>query len=64
MKPLFPYTLDYKSTQECVLGTNCPNEPFPGFWMLPINDFVGENGDCNNLGACNKKWVVFLHAIN
>ncbi|KAJ8961138.1 hypothetical protein NQ318_008818 [Aromia moschata] len=54
-KPLFPYTLDYLSTQQCNLGTECPNESFKGFWVLPIVDLIGENADCNTLASCKTK---------
>nr|ACP18827.1 chitin deacetylase 1 [Chrysomela tremula] len=53
-KPLFPYTLDYLSTQDCNLGSTCPNEAFPGFWVLPIMDLNGPHGGwCNSLSSCN-----------
>ncbi|VEN34861.1 unnamed protein product, partial [Callosobruchus maculatus] len=52
--PLFPYTLDYATTQHCALGSECPNEAFPGFWILPINGLTGKNGKkCNVLDNCN-----------
>lgn len=52
---LFPYTLDYRSTQPCAVG-ECPNEPFPGFWVFPINNFKGEDGnECNSLFGCHLK---------
>lgn len=52
-KRMFPYTLDYKSTEDCLLGAKCPNEPFEGFWILPINDLVGNEGkECSVVSAC------------
>ncbi|XP_072388825.1 chitin deacetylase 8-like [Diabrotica undecimpunctata] len=52
-KRLFPYTLDYLSTEQCLLGAECPNEAFPGYWVLPINDLTGPNGtECNSLATC------------
>lgn len=49
---LFPYTLDYLSSQPCSVGV-CPNEPFPGFWVFPINNIKGQNGvECNSLFGC------------
>lgn len=49
---LYPYTLDYRSTQPCSVGT-CPNEPFPGFWVFPINNIKGQNDvECNSLFGC------------
>nr|AWX65388.1 chitin deacetylase 6 [Leptinotarsa decemlineata] len=53
IKPLFPYTLDYLSTQECNLGNECPNEAFPDFWILPINDLNGNETWCNTMSDCN-----------
>lgn len=50
--PFFPYTLDYRSTQDCSVG-NCPNESFPGIWVLPIVNIRGENDtECNTLLGC------------
>ncbi|CAH1961452.1 unnamed protein product [Acanthoscelides obtectus] len=52
--PMFPYTLDYATTQQCTLGSECPNESFPGFWVLPINDLRDKDGnECNVLLDCN-----------
>ncbi|KAJ8920598.1 hypothetical protein NQ315_004737 [Exocentrus adspersus] len=52
--PLFPYTLDYLSNQQCLLGSKCPNEAFKGFWVLPINDLHGaDNKECNTVSQCN-----------
>ncbi|CAH1098438.1 unnamed protein product [Psylliodes chrysocephalus] len=52
-KRMFPYTLDYLSTQECLLGYECPNESFPGFWILPINELIGNKGiECNAVASC------------
>ncbi|CAG9863099.1 unnamed protein product, partial [Phyllotreta striolata] len=51
---LFPYTLDFASTQECLLGAKCPNSSFPGFWVLPINELTGADGEgCNVIKGCN-----------
>ncbi|XP_056640595.1 chitin deacetylase 8-like [Diorhabda sublineata] len=50
---LFPYTLDYLSTESCLLGAECPTSSFPGFWILPINDLQSTDGtQCNNLASC------------
>nr|CAH7716615.1 unnamed protein product [Callosobruchus chinensis] len=66
-RPLFPYTLDYATTQQCTLGSKCPNEAFPGFWVLPINDLQGKDQkECNVLYNCNVtgsaekigKWLI------
>ncbi|KAK4877640.1 hypothetical protein RN001_010146 [Aquatica leii] len=32
---LFPYTLDYKSPQDCPIGP-CPTTPIPGVWVVPM----------------------------
>ncbi|XP_018576457.1 uncharacterized protein LOC108914999 [Anoplophora glabripennis] len=51
---LYPYTLDYLSNQQCLLGSKCPNEAFKGFWILPINDLHGEqNRECSTVASCN-----------
>ncbi|KAJ8961139.1 hypothetical protein NQ318_008819 [Aromia moschata] len=50
--PLFPYTLDYLSTQQCTLGNECPTGSYKGFWILPIVDLVGDFGECNTLTSC------------
>ncbi|XP_060518574.1 chitin deacetylase 8 [Cylas formicarius] len=58
-RPLLPYTLDYLSSQDCELGATCPNEPFKGFWILPIVDLNGaEDKQCNSLGACDVSGTV------
>ncbi|CAG9863098.1 unnamed protein product [Phyllotreta striolata] len=50
---MFPYTLDFMSTEECILGAKCPKNSYPGFWVLPINELSGENGkDCNVISSC------------
>ncbi|KAI4466003.1 chitin deacetylase-like 9 isoform a [Holotrichia oblita] len=49
----FPYTLDYRSLQPCELGT-CPDESFPGMWVLPLVDLVSQNNlECSSLQACS-----------
>ncbi|XP_066140756.1 chitin deacetylase 8-like [Euwallacea fornicatus] len=54
---LFPYTLDYLSDQECIIGANCPEQSYPGFWEAPIIDLVGNDGDvCNTLAGCFRKY--------
>ncbi|RZB40330.1 chitin deacetylase, partial [Asbolus verrucosus] len=50
---LFPYTLDYLSSQECRTGTTCPTESHPGFWVAPIINIQGKNNiECNSLVTC------------
>lgn len=53
--PLFPYTLDYDTTQMCHLGAKCPKNSFKGFWVLPIIDLRGFNKECNTLATCDVK---------
>lgn len=49
---LFPYTLDFPSTQQCLLG-GCPTGVYPKFIISPINNFVGANNiECNALAGC------------
>ncbi|EFA03579.1 chitin deacetylase 6 precursor [Tribolium castaneum] len=54
---MFPYTLDYLSTQECRTGTTCPKDPHAGFWVAPIINIQGNSTDgileCNSLNTCN-----------
>lgn len=34
--PLYPYTLDYKSTQTCpTIQQPCPKMSYPGLWEIP-----------------------------
>ncbi|CAM9513902.1 LOW QUALITY PROTEIN: chitin deacetylase 7-like [Lampetra planeri] len=41
--PLWPYTLDYRSTQDC--GAHlCPINSFPGLWVLPQPEYGAING--------------------
>lgn len=53
VKPgLWPYTLDYLSTQDCSMGY-CPQEPIPGAWIQPILTWQDENGaPCSMVDAC------------
>jgi len=59
---LFPYTLDYKSVQDCPVGA-CPKCSYPGIWMQPMidlednrfggNPFYPNDGlPCSMLDAC------------
>uniref|UniRef100_S4RYX3 Uncharacterized protein n=1 Tax=Petromyzon marinus TaxID=7757 RepID=S4RYX3_PETMA len=41
--PLWPYTLDFRSTQDC--GAHlCPVNSFPGLWVLPQPEYGAING--------------------
>lgn len=49
---LWPYTLDYKSTQDCPIGT-CPTASIPGFWVNPLVDWTDDFGNkCVMMDAC------------
>lgn len=41
--PLWPYTLDYPTIQECNIPP-CPNKSYPGLWEVPLIDLVDKNG--------------------
>lgn len=48
----FPYTLDYLSGQQFLVGVK-PNQSFAGFWVAPINNLVSPEGvECNVLLSC------------
>ncbi|KAL9950854.1 hypothetical protein ACROYT_G043420 [Oculina patagonica] len=52
--PLWPYTLDYRSTQDCVIGP-CPTDSFPGVWEVPLVDYIDTHGGlCNIIDSCAK----------
>lgn len=49
---LWPYTLDYFSTQDCSLGF-CPETALPGVWLQPILNWIDESGlPCAMVDAC------------
>jgi len=49
---LWPYTLDYKSTQDCALGP-CPTSSFPGTWIVPMIMWRDDlNVTCSMVDAC------------
>ncbi|CAB3369415.1 Hypothetical predicted protein [Cloeon dipterum] len=51
-KGLYPYSLDYKSNQDCNVGV-CPTESHPGAWVLPMVDWIGANGyACAMVDTC------------
>lgn len=50
--PLWPYTLDYPTTQECNIPP-CPTDPFPGLWEVPLVDYRDPTGKlCAMIDAC------------
>jgi len=58
MEGLYPYTLDYRSVQDCPIQP-CPKCAHPGLWVQPMTDLEDEwiiNGvgqPCSMLDACN-----------
>lgn len=49
---LWPYTLDYLSTQDCSLG-GCPESSIAGAWVQPILNWIDEeNLPCAMIDAC------------
>lgn len=49
---LWPYTLEYKSVQDCPIG-NCPTASIPNAWVLPISNWVDVEGNvCAMVDAC------------
>lgn len=49
---LWPYTTDYLSAQECLIGP-CPTESFPGRWVIPMLNWKDLNGTvCSMIDAC------------
>lgn len=51
--PMYPYTLDYKSTQDCNVG-KCPVNSYPGLWVVPNVDMMNPDGSvCGSMmDAC------------
>ena len=66
---LYPYTLDYKSKQDCPIEP-CPVCSWPGIWEQPMLDLedewmVGCGGECGNvcsmLDACTMQtYIVYV----
>ncbi|KAK7069769.1 hypothetical protein SK128_015091 [Halocaridina rubra] len=49
---IFPYTLDFKSLQDCPIG-ECPVNVYPGFWETPVVDLQDFRGEaCAMIDAC------------
>ncbi|XP_014365314.2 chitin deacetylase 8 [Papilio machaon] len=49
---LWPYTLDYASTQDCIVPP-CPTASVPGVWVLPMISWRDLNGfPCSMVDAC------------
>lgn len=51
--PYYPHTMDYRSDMTC-FGTTCQGDSVPGFWEIPLINWVDlSGGQCNKLLACN-----------
>lgn len=49
---LWPYTAEYDSIQDCQLPP-CPNGSYPNFWVSPLVDLFGEDGNaCASVNTC------------
>lgn len=49
---LFPYTLDYKSPQDCAVPP-CPTVSLPGVWVMPMVDWLdNSNVPCAMIDSC------------
>ncbi|XP_071446328.1 chitin deacetylase 7-like [Hetaerina americana] len=50
--PMWPYTLDYTSNQECPIPP-CPESTFPGKWVVPMVDWSSDDGiPCSMVDTC------------
>ncbi|XP_023937311.2 chitin deacetylase 8-like [Bicyclus anynana] len=49
---MWPYTLDFESTQDCVVGP-CPTASIPGPWVIPMITWTDLGGfPCSMVDAC------------
>ena len=49
---MWPYSLDYSTTQDCTLG-DCPSASIPGVWVAPILSWTDMEGyHCSMVDAC------------
>ncbi|XP_015588162.1 uncharacterized protein LOC107264439 [Cephus cinctus] len=50
--PLWPYSLDYQSIQDCVIEP-CPTASFPGVWEIPMTVWEDQNNiPCSMVDSC------------
>nr|ABU98616.1 chitin binding PM protein [Helicoverpa armigera] len=65
---LWPYTLDYASTQDCIIPP-CPSASIPGVWVKPMVAWSDLNGvPCSMVDACffipdrenEEEWYKFI----
>jgi len=55
--PLWPYTLNYKSSQDCKVKP-CPVNSHPGMWEIPLVQHVGGTklgSACSMIDSCNDR---------
>ena len=64
--PMWPYTYDYKSVQDCPVGI-CPVNSYPGLWEIPNIDLLNKDGSvCGSMmDACipsgnSSEWMEML----
>ncbi|KAH0568506.1 chitin deacetylase 8 [Cotesia glomerata] len=65
--PLWPYTLEYASHQDCMIEP-CPTASFPNVWEVPMTMWLDEkNVSCSMVDACTNipkqaeplsKWII------
>lgn len=56
---IWPYTLDYKTTQDCPIGP-CPSESYPGVWVFPMIDLDDFDGfKCSMADSCTNVCVNY-----
>lgn len=49
---MWPYSLDYKSKQDCVIGP-CPEDSYPNVWVMPMISWLDqENVFCSMVDTC------------
>ncbi|EFX88070.1 hypothetical protein DAPPUDRAFT_41891, partial [Daphnia pulex] len=62
--PVWPYTLDYGITQDCVIPP-CGNETHPGFWDVPMVALQsGQNGSvCSMADSCLKSGNLTVQGV-
>ena len=56
---LWPYTMDFDTKfQDCQIQP-CAEEAYPGFFNVPMIDFIGDDGNpCAMLDTCLPKYDV------
>jgi hypothetical protein len=62
---LWPYTADYDlSFQDCQIEP-CSKNPYPGFWIVPMVDYTGDDGQpCAMVDTCNPVPVTVADTLS